>query len=91
MHPPLDWDAVIVGRIPLATGVEKERWKSFWNSWRCSGAEGGVRIERKKADYRFGTANNVVGIVVFASECGRSARLNILGVVGFIVALLGSS
>jgi len=81
---PWDWDTIIVGRILIATGVEKEKWKMFW-CWRW------VRIERKKADYRFGTANDVVGIVEFDSECRQSARLKMVGVVGFIVALLGSS
>ena len=83
IHPG-DWDTIIVGRIPIATGVEKEKWKMFW-CWRW------VRIERKKADYRFGTANDVVGIVEFDSECRQSARLKMVGVVGFIVMLLGSS
>jgi hypothetical protein len=67
---PWEWDALIMGRTPTVTGVEKEKRKTFWNSWCCSGAEGGFGIKRKKANYCFGTANDIVGIVVFDSECG---------------------
>ena len=56
---------------PLLRGEPRLRlaWKR--RSGRCSGTagiEGGVGIERKKTHYHFGTANDVLGIVVFDSE-----------------------
>ena len=56
------------------TGVEKEKWKTFRDSWGSSGDEGGGRIGRN-VDYGLGIANDVGGL----SCWGFRGELTVVG------------
>jgi hypothetical protein len=71
-------------RTPTATGVEKEKRKT------CRRA--GVVLVRRvgsESGERWTNANDIAGIVMLDSDRGQPARLNMIGVVGFVVPLLG--
>jgi hypothetical protein len=71
---PLGWNAHHCGEDPTATRAEKEKVDNVQEGWGCSGAEGGIGIERKEVDCSF---VNYVGMICRGWE--------MVGVFSFIV------